>query len=201
MYCFSHINNPKFNTGGIQPYHCVQYGMWLYFLSNTLYHQFCAEPVAPGDSLGVSHEASSAASEAIDVCDKIFMFNMMITQMDIYYGHDMPDIWLPAHTSGSVFSPHAKIGNYFMFNHGCNVGLNHNTATPPIIEDCVIMMGHSKIIGNCHVGDHVVFGANSYIKNMDVPSGSLVFGQYPNVVIKKDRKGICERILEERFKK
>ena len=182
MYCFSHINNPKFNTGGIQPYHCVQFGMWLYFLSNTIYKQFPNE------------------AEAIDVCDKIFMFNMSITQMDIYYGHDMPDIWLPAHTSGSVFSPSAKIGDYFMFNHGCNVGLNHNASTPPILGECVIMMGHSKIIGNCHVGDHVIFGANSYIKDMDVPSGSLVFGQYPNVVIKEDKKGIVDRILNDRFR-
>ena len=181
MFCFTHINNNKFNTNGIQPYHCVQYGMWLYFLSNTIFNRF------------------KNVEEAINLCDKIFMINMSFTQMDIYYGHKMPDIFLPTHTSGSVFTPLSQIGNYFMFSHGCNIGLNVNPNTPPIIGEGVIMMGHAKIVGNCHVGDHVIFSANSYIKDMDIPSNSIVFGQYPNVVIKEDKKGMALEILNQRF--
>lgn len=182
LYCFSHINNSKFQTGGIQPYHTVQYGLWLYFLSNEIY-QKCA--------------VDENGDAAIDLCDKIFMVNMMITGMDIYYGHRMPDIFLPTHTQGAVFSPHAKIGNYFLFAHGANVGVNGGHA--PEIGERVLMMEHSKILGNCHVGNDVIFGANSYIKDMDIPSNSLVFGQYPDVTIKPDRKNIVMGIIKERF--
>ena len=61
------------------------------------------------------------------------------------------------------------------------------------------MWGDSKIIGNCHVGNHVMFGANSYIKDMDVPDNSIVFGQYPNVIIKENREDEIMSILHERF--
>lgn len=181
MYCFTHINNSKFQTGGIQPYHSVQYGMFLYFLSNEIYQKFVLENVPIAE----------------DICDKIFVVNMCFTGMDIFYGQKMPDIFLPTHTSGVVFSPHAKIGDYFMFAHGCNIGMNGDKA--PVIDKYVIMFGNSKVIGNCCVGDHVIFGANTYIKDMDIPSHSLVFGQYPNVVIKKDKNNKVEQILRERF--
>lgn len=180
LYCFSKINNARFNTGGIQPHHCVQYGMWLYFLSNEIYRMW-------GDK-----------EEAIQVCDKIFMVNMSLTQMDIFYQHNLPDVFLPAHTTGVVFTPRAKIGNYFMFMHGCNIGLNTST---DIIEigECVIMYGNAKIIGNCHIGDHVVLAANSYIKDMDIPSHSIVFGQYPNIKIVEDTDNKVDAIIRDRF--
>ncbi len=181
IYCFSHINNSKFNTGGIQPYHCVQYGMWLYFLGNEIFRKY------PSDE------------NAVSICDKIFMVNMSITQMDLFYGHNMPEIFCPTHTSGVVFSPMAQIGEYFLFSHGCNIGLNKSPQTPPVLGKWVRMLGHSKILGNCHVGDYVVFGANSYIKDMDIPDHSIVFGQYPNVIIKEDKNNKAEEIIRSRF--
>lgn len=187
MYCFSKINNAKFNTGGIQIYHCVQYGMWLYFLGNEIYRRY----------------VDKNNDDAINICDKLFMVNMSITQMDIYYGHNLPDIFLPAHTTGAIFSPHAKIGNYFMFMQGCNVGLKGNgfkgNIEAPCIGECVVMFGCSKIIGKCNIGDYVAFGANSYIKDMDIPSRSLVFGQYPNVSIVKDKNNMVSTIIQNRF--
>ena len=181
LYCFKNINNPKFQTGGVQPYHSIQYGMFLYFLSNEIYKKYIS--------------INKAVAETI--CDKIFMVNMSITGMDIYYGGGMSDIFLPTHTSGIVFSPHAKFGNYFMFAHGCNVGMNRHKA--PVIDDYVIMYGNSKVVGNSHIGSYVVLGANTYIKDMDIPSHSLVFGQYPNVIIKEDHNNKAEQILKERF--
>lgn len=44
-----------------------------------------------------------------------------------------------------------------------------------------------------------MFGANSYIKDMDVPDNSIVFGQYPNVIIKGNREDEIMSILHERF--
>lgn len=45
-----------------------------------------------------------------------------------------------------------------------------------------------KIIGSCKIGSNVVFAANTFIINMDIPSNSIVLGQYPNVKIKPNDK-------------
>ncbi len=93
----------------------------------------------------------------------------MVECMDLYYGQEMPAVWLVAHTTGAVFSPNAEIRDYFMFMHGCNVGLNNGYA--PNIGEGVVMFGNSKIIEKCNVGNYVMFSANSYVKDMDIPEG------------------------------
>ena len=45
----------------------------------------------------------------------------------------------------------------------------------PTIGEHVAMYANSRIIGNCHVGDNVIFAANSFIIDCDIPSNSLVF--------------------------
>lgn len=40
MYSFSHINNRRYNTGGIQIYHICQYSMFLYFVANEIYRTY-----------------------------------------------------------------------------------------------------------------------------------------------------------------
>ena len=35
------------------------------------------------------------------------------------------------------------------------------------------------------VGDNVTFAANSYIKDKNIPNNVVVFGQFPNNIIKK----------------
>ena len=66
--------------------------------------------------------------------------------MDLYYGQEMSDVWLVAHTTRAVFFPNAVIRDYFMFMHGCNVGLNNGYA--PNIGEGVVMLGNSKKIEN-----------------------------------------------------
>ena len=46
------------------------------------------------------------------------------------------------------------------------------------------MFFDSKIIGNSHVGNNVVISAMTYIKDQDVPSDVIVFGQSPNLIFK-----------------
>lgn len=183
MYSFSHINNIRYNTGGIQIYHICQYSMFLYFVANEIYRTYI---------LG-----GADCPLVRIVCDKIFMVNTAIAGADIYYEQAMPDIFLLGHPGGIVFTPQATIGEYFFFMQGCNIGINNGKA--PQLGRGVIMWGDSKIIGNCHVGNHVMFGANSYIKDMDVPDNSIVFGQYPNVIIKENREDEIMSILHERF--
>lgn len=49
------------------------------------------------------------------------------------------------------------------------------------------MCAGTSIIGKCRIGDNVILGAGALIKDEDVPDNSLVFGQSPNLLIKKNR--------------
>ncbi|MFK2235759.1 serine acetyltransferase [Bacteroides fragilis] len=49
------------------------------------------------------------------------------------------------------------------------------------------MCANSSIIGNCLIGDNVIIGANSGVKDEDIPNDSLVFGYSPNLVVKRMR--------------
>ncbi len=50
------------------------------------------------------------------------------------------------------------------------------------------MCMNSAIIGDCHIGDNVTIGAGALVKDEDIPSNSLVFGQSPNLIIKKKKE-------------
>ncbi len=181
--CFQAIRDSYYSTDGICPYHLGQYMTFLYFLGNTLSRRYLAE--------------GSANQDVQDLCDKIFMTSLTISSADIYYKHEMPAIFLPAHPLGAVFTGKAKIGDYFFFTQGCNIGINHGKG--PTLGEGVVMWGNSKIVGDCHIGNHVMFAANAYIKDMDIPDNSIVFGQFPNVIIKENEEDKIMEVLNERF--
>lgn len=181
--CFDKVNHPLFNPGEVCVYHSGQYLIYLYYLSNSIYETFLT-----GEQRDV---------HAQDLCDKIFMTMQSLWSIDLYYGQKMPTVFLGAHPYGTVFSSKAQIGEYFFFTQGCNIGISNGSV--PILGNGVIMWGNSKIVGNCKVGNHVVFGANSYVKDMDIPDNSIVFGQYPNVIIKENREDEVLSMLSERF--
>ncbi len=72
---------------------------------------------------------------------------------------------------------------------GCTVGSNYNRRTSkvdyPVIGENVSMMSNAKIIGHALIGDNVTLAANAYVKDMDIPSDSFVFGVSPELVIRR----------------
>ena len=46
----------------------------------------------------------------------------------------------------------------------------------------------------------MIIGANAYVKDVDIPSNSLVFGQSPNLVIKENRADAVRSYVEEVFR-
>lgn len=183
LSCFSKIKDPYHSPEAISPYHVGQYFTYLYFLGNTIFKEYLA--------CGQQNQLAQ------NVCDKIFMTSITIGGADIYYAHEMPHVFLPAHPLGAILTGKAKIGNYFFFMQGCNIGINKGVA--PTLGNGVVMWGNSKIVGNCHIGDNVMIGANTYIKDVDVPNNSIVVGQYPNITIKENREDEVRSVLNERF--
>lgn len=104
--------------------------------------------------------------------------------MDFFYEVKLPNIWGCEHPLGSIMG-RARYSDYFFFYQGCTVGGNNGYY--PTIGHNVTMYSNSKILGDAHVGDNVILGANTYVKDEIIPDNSIVFGQSPNLVIK--RKG------------
>jgi serine O-acetyltransferase len=166
--CFGRTPNKYYQSNGgarFSPWHSGQYSIFLYFVSNAISRQSkCSSTLA----------------------DRVYYLNKALNGLDLFHEITMPDFFMLDHPVGSVLG-RADYGEGFAFSQNCTVG--NNRGFYPKIGKNVRMMSGSKILGNCQVGDNVILAANSYIKDTDIPSCSLVFGQYPNHVIKAKDAG------------
>ena len=115
------------------------------------------------------------------LCDKLYGLLKMMASVDLFYQVALPEIFTFDHPLGSVMG-RARYSNFFTFSQGCTVGNNHGKY--PTFGECVFMLSNSKVLGDCNIGSNVIVSANAYIKDTDIPSGSIVFGQSPDLVIK-----------------
>lgn len=109
--------------------------------------------------------------------------------VDLFYAIELPQIWSAEHPLGTVMG-RAKYSNGFFFYQGCTVGGTKDKEGNiyyPVIEENVRMYSNSSILGNCHVGKDAQIGAGAIVKNQDIPEGSIVFGQSPNLIIKHSK--------------
>lgn len=162
---FSRIKNKYYcgddGTTRFDPLHGCQWAAFLYYLSNSMWR------------MGGGR-----------VSEKVYALNKMLSSADLFYQVDLPDVFMFDHPLGTVLG-RAKYGNYFCFSQGCTVG--NNKGVYPEFGESVFMMSDSKVIGNCHIGDNVIISAGAYLKDVDIPSGSIVFGQSPNLTVKTDK--------------
>jgi serine O-acetyltransferase len=166
-YCFSKISNKYFSRHGevyFNPYHSGQYTIFLYYYSNSIFKNY------PNNS---------------SLADKVYYLNKIMNSCDLFYEIELPEIFILDHPVGSVMG-RAKFGNYFTFGQNCTVG--NNKGVFPSIGENVKMSANSMILGNCKIGDNVIIGAGTCVKDQDVPKNSLVFGTSPNLIIKSRAK-------------
>ena len=146
----SFVKNKYYNVKEFNPYHQCQYLIFLYLCANTIFKNH-------GNKV---------------VCDKIYSLYKMLSGCDIYYEVELPDIFALEHPVGSVLG-RAKYNNYFRFMQGCTVG--GNKGFYPKLGEYNLMFSGSKIIGNCTIGNHVIFSANAYVKDTEIPDNCIVF--------------------------
>lgn len=167
--CFQGVDNKYFKTNGgvkFNPFHSVQYMTFLYIIANELYRN------------GVSPILS----------DKLYYLNKTMNGLDMFYAIELPEVWSAEHPVGSVLG-RAKYGEGFFFYQGCTVGGNRGKdgiLHYPIIGKNVRMYANSSFIGKCNIGDNVILGAGTLVKDTNIPSNSIVFGQSPNLIIKEN---------------
>ncbi|MBD5552232.1 MAG: transferase [Lachnospiraceae bacterium] len=168
-YIWKQAYEPEFS-----PYNSVQYSIFLYLLSNSIYNRG-----------GMTREA-----------DIIYYLNKIMHSCDWYYPIELPAVFYAEHPVGSVMG-RAKYGDRFFFYQGCTVGGQRNkqgTINYPEIGNNVLMYAHSSIIGNAKIGNNVIISAGCMVKNDVVPDNALVFGSSPNLIIKiKEAEEIREK--------
>lgn len=170
-YCFSKTQNKYYHKTDegqdctyFNPYHSCQYTIFLYFYSRSIFE--------------FTHDSILA--------DKIYYLNKVLNNCDLFYQIKLPLHWGCEHPCGSIMG-RADYGEDFFFYQCCTVGGNHGNY--PKIGNHVHMYSHSQIIGKCIIGDNVKLGAGCLVKDQDVPSNSIVFGQSPHLIIKPNN--IC----------
>lgn len=166
---FKSANNKYYlygeNDVKFDPCHSVQYMVFLYYLSHYLYKNNI------GDGL----------------CDKVYYLNKIMNSVDLFYAIELPDAFSAEHPLGTIMG-RAEYSDGFFFYQGCTVGGTRDRMGKlryPRIGGGVRMYAHSAIIGNCTIGDNVQIGAGAIVKNQDIPSNTIVFGESPNLIIKK----------------
>ena len=162
-FCFSHTANKYYRRNGetyFNPFHSGQYSIFLYY---------------------ASHAVFVLSPESRTLADRLYYLNKALNGLDLYYEVAMPAIFALDHPVGSVIG-RANYGDYFFFSQNCTVG--NNKGVYPRIGRYVKMMSGAKLVGRCRVGDCVILAANAYVKDVDIPACSLVFGSSPDLAIK-----------------
>lgn len=157
------------------PMHSVQYAVFLYLLSHSLYQNFFEE---------------------YEEAEKIYYLNKILHSCDWFYAIALPEVFFAEHSLGSVMG-RADYGNQFFFYQGCTVGGNRDKSgklSYPVIGKNVLMYSNSSILGNAVIGNNVIISAGTTIVGDNVPDNSIVFGRTPDLIIKqKDEKEIQDR--------
>lgn len=172
-HCFGLTPNKYYHQGDeafFSPYVTTQYTIFLYYFSNTIYRQ---------------------APLMLPLCDKLYYLNKSLNAADLFYPVALPDFFMCEHPVGSVIGGSGVFGDGFLFYQNCTVGgfhLKDGSIIYPTIGRNVRMYANSMIIGRCTIGDNVKVGARAMVKNEDIPSDSVVFGQSPNLIIKPLKK-------------
>ena len=173
--CFSQIRNKYYSENGIprfDPSHTGQYAIFLYYLSHSL-HAHVSGGVLPA---------------------KVYALNKMLHCLDIFYEVELPDVFYLDHPVGSVIG-RASFSDYFRFRQNCTVGNNYGKF--PRFGRNVQLWSGVTMIGDCDIGDNVVFGSGTFVKNANIPSGSIVFGRSPKLIIKD--KNVSSVVVNGKF--
>lgn len=174
--CFADTKSRYYHktpTGGaFHVEHSVQYSVFLYYLSNSLYKAGKTDPAS-----------------------FVYYLNKLMHSVEMFYAIEMPEHFCAEHPLGAVMG-RAVYGDYFFFYQGCTVGGNFkgDKIKYPVLGEYVTMFSNSKILGDCRIGNHVIIAANAYIKDTDIPDHSIVYGQYPRLVVKTEQQEKIEAI-------
>lgn len=173
-FCFSNIHKKYYcqhNLINFDHLNTDHMATLLYFLGNTIWKE-------TGDT---------------QFPTRLFYLNKILHGLDLFYSIKMPDIFLLVHPVGTVLG-NAHYENYFVAYQNCTVGAL--TDSYPIFNPQTILYSGCTVLGSCRLGENVMLAANSMLINVDIPSNSLVTGQYPSHRIVSNIKSVRKQYFE-----
>jgi serine O-acetyltransferase len=161
-YCFGHIHRKYYqaldDNGKSQTLfnhlNSDHYASFLYVLSNQAWRE-----------------------NKITLAEKLFYLNKALNGFDCFYSVELPKIFMLVHPVGTVLG-NAKYQDYLVVYQNVTVGSTLSGQYPEFSQGCVLY-SKSSVIGNCHIGENVIVGANAFILNCDIDSQHSVVGQHP----------------------
>ncbi len=111
------------------------------------------------------------------VISKLAFLQRLIGGCEIFFSANIGSSLLVVHGFGTVIGPRVTVGNNLTIYHGCTIGTRYDTSSiaNAVIGNDVIIYAGAKILGNIHIGDGVVIGANTVVTK-DIPAQSIVAG-------------------------
>lgn len=172
QFCFSQIRLQHFSKNGIAIFNYLngdQYCMFLYFVSNEAYQN--------DDELYYF---------------KCSLLNKFLFSIDLFGHIKMPEIFLLVHPLGTIIG-RATFDNYLVIYQNVTVGGVHsvnNSIQYPSFGKGVILYSKTSVLGNTHISDNTIIGANTSLIGKDYPENSLIIGSYPNNFVKPNELSV-----------
>ena len=124
---------------------------------------------------------------------KLFSLNKILHGLDLFYSVELPATFLLVHPVGTVIG-NAEYGDYLVVYQNCTIG--SESGRYPRFGEGVVLNSRVSVIGDVTVGDNVVFGANAFLLGGDVPSDSIVVGQFPTHRILPAGRSVRDRFFD-----
>lgn len=173
-YCFSCINRKYFKKDDAATFDHLNgdhMATLLYYFGNTVWRE--------------------SGDEGLPT--RLFYVNKIMHGLDLFYSVSMPSVFLLVHPIGTVLG-NAQYGDYLVVYQNCTVGAVTNKY--PKFGDGTILYSRSSVLGDCRIGDNVVFAANSMIVDTNVPSNTMVAGQYPDQRFLPNKISVRQRCFD-----
>lgn len=158
--------SPVFN-----PFNSDHFCMFIYFMSRVYYQK-----------------------KMYDAAEKCFLLNRYLNNIDLFYTVDLPIPIMLVHPIGSVIG-NASFNSHTVIYQGVTIGATSD-GIYPVFNGKNILYSNVSIIGDCKIGENVIFGAGAAILNMEIPDNSIVTGTYNDVRVRSMKNNI---ILEKIF--
>lgn len=176
--CFSENRNKYYSVNEktvFNVFNSGQYTIFLYYVSHILYKIIKNE----------------------DLAARVYYLNKMLNGVDLFYAIELPDVFGVEHPVGAVMG-RAQYSNYFFFYQNVTVG--GNKGKYPEIGNRVVLFANATVLGNSKIGNNCLISANSYIKDMDIPNNTIVYGSSPCLTLKMNQESLINSTLQKIFR-
>jgi serine O-acetyltransferase len=164
FHCFDGISNKYYHEGDdvfFNHLHSDHYCTFLYLVSNEAY-----------------------LNNATILATKLFLLNKYLHGLDLYFSVKLPEVFMLVHPVGSVIG-NAEYSNKIVIYQNCSIGsvLKDGKYIYPRFGENIVLYSRTSVIGECNIGNNVIFGANSFVIKTYIPDNCLVTGASPNVIV------------------